>query len=143
MIGARARAVEVGASGVCLDADGNLWFTDRAKVTVTRSIENICPTAFDAVLMEFQAIDEVAAFVNLEQPGAPQYLGGLGIHDHSTAPGGFVRFKRLPASFERRLLEVPQFCRACIEKSFEEIGQAVVGVAQARAADRVHRQSTG
>jgi WS/DGAT/MGAT family acyltransferase len=50
-----------------------------------------------------------AAFVNLEHPDVPQHLGGLGIYDPSTAPGGFVRFKQLLASFERRLLEVPQF----------------------------------
>ena len=32
------------------------------------------------------------AFINLEHPNTPQHVGGLGIYDPSTAPGGFVRF---------------------------------------------------
>ncbi len=43
------------------------------------------------------------AFVNLEHPNTPQHVGGLGIYDPSTAPGGFVRFKGVIANFERRL----------------------------------------
>ena len=31
-----------------------------------------------------------SAFINLELPGTPQHIGGLGIYDPSTAPGGFV-----------------------------------------------------
>lgn len=44
-----------------------------------------------------------SAFVNLEHPNTPQHIGGLGIYDPSTAPEGFVRFKGVIASFERRL----------------------------------------
>ncbi|MBM7423125.1 WS/DGAT/MGAT family O-acyltransferase [Spongiibacter marinus] len=43
------------------------------------------------------------AFVNLEHPNTPQHVGGMGIYDPSTAPGGFVRFKGVIANFERRL----------------------------------------
>ena len=50
-----------------------------------------------------------SAFVNLELPGTPQHVGGLGIYDPSTAPGGFVRFKSVIAGFERRLRRTPQF----------------------------------
>ena len=42
------------------------------------------------------------AFVNLEHPNTPQHVGGMGIYDPSTAPGGFVRFKGVIANFERR-----------------------------------------
>lgn len=45
------------------------------------------------------------AFINLEHPNTPQHVGGLGIYDPSTAPGGFVRFKGVIANFERRLLK--------------------------------------
>ena len=44
-----------------------------------------------------------SAFVNLEHPNTPQHVGGMGIYDPSTAPGGFVRFKGVIANFERRL----------------------------------------
>ncbi|WP_269620105.1 wax ester/triacylglycerol synthase family O-acyltransferase [Zhongshania sp. BJYM1] len=44
-----------------------------------------------------------SAFINLEHPNTPQHVGGLGIYDPSTAPGGFVRFKGVIANFERRL----------------------------------------
>ncbi|MBD2858189.1 wax ester/triacylglycerol synthase family O-acyltransferase [Spongiibacter sp. KMU-158] len=44
-----------------------------------------------------------SAFVNLEHPNTPQHVGGLGIYDPSTAPGGFVRFKGVIANFEKRL----------------------------------------
>ena len=50
-----------------------------------------------------------SAFINLELPGTPQHIGGLGIYDPSTAPGGFVRFKSVIAGFERRLRRTPQF----------------------------------
>ncbi|MBP6381963.1 MAG: wax ester/triacylglycerol synthase family O-acyltransferase, partial [Pseudomonadales bacterium] len=50
-----------------------------------------------------------AAFVNLELPATPRHVGGLGIYDPSTAPGGFVRFKSVIAGFERRLRRTPQF----------------------------------
>jgi diacylglycerol O-acyltransferase len=46
-----------------------------------------------------------SAFINLEHPNTPQHVGGLGIYDPSTAPGGFVRFKGVIANFERRLLK--------------------------------------
>jgi len=45
------------------------------------------------------------AFINLEHPNTPQHVGGLGIYDPSTVPGGFVRFKGVIANFERRLLK--------------------------------------
>ncbi len=44
-----------------------------------------------------------SAFINLEQPNTPQHIGGLGIYDPSSAPDGFVRFKQVIATFERRL----------------------------------------
>ena len=50
-----------------------------------------------------------AAFINLEQTNTPQHVGGLGIYDPSTAPGGFVRFKDVIANFERRLSTQPLF----------------------------------
>jgi len=49
------------------------------------------------------------AFINLEQTNTPQHVGGLGIYDPSTAPGGFVRFKDVIANFERRLSTQPLF----------------------------------
>jgi diacylglycerol O-acyltransferase len=56
-----------------------------------------------------------AAFVNLEQPNTPQHVGGLGIYDPSTAPGGFVRFKDVIAGFERRLGKMPLFRTRIVE----------------------------
>jgi len=50
-----------------------------------------------------------SAFINLEQVNTPQHVGGLGIYDPSTAPGGFVRFKDVIAGFERRLNKLPLF----------------------------------
>ncbi len=50
-----------------------------------------------------------AAFINLEQTNTPQHVGGMGIYDPSTAPGGFVRFKDVIANFERRLGTQPLF----------------------------------
>lgn len=50
-----------------------------------------------------------SAFVNLEHPNTPQHIGGLGIYDQSTAPGGSVRFKGVIASFEQRLMRQPIF----------------------------------
>lgn len=50
-----------------------------------------------------------SAFINLEQPNTPQHIGGLGIYDPSTAPGGHVRFKQVIAIFEKRLLAMPLF----------------------------------
>ena len=43
------------------------------------------------------------AFINLEHANTPQHVGGMGIYDPSTAPGGAVRFKGVIANFERRL----------------------------------------
>ncbi|MCB1705377.1 MAG: wax ester/triacylglycerol synthase family O-acyltransferase [Halioglobus sp.] len=56
-----------------------------------------------------------SAFVNLEQTNTPQHVGGLGIYDPSTAPGGFVRFKDVIASFERRLSNLPLFRTRLVE----------------------------
>lgn len=50
-----------------------------------------------------------SAFINLENSATPQHVGGLGIYDPSTAPGGFVRFKEVLASFEQRLNKLPLF----------------------------------
>ncbi len=50
-----------------------------------------------------------SAFINLEHPNTPQHIGGLGIYDPSTAPGGFVRFKQVIANFEKRLNKYPMF----------------------------------
>ena len=56
-----------------------------------------------------------AAFINLEQTNTPQHVGGLGIYDPSTAPGGFVRFKDVIAGFERRLGKLPLFRTRIVE----------------------------
>jgi diacylglycerol O-acyltransferase len=56
-----------------------------------------------------------SAFVNLEQTNTPQHVGGMGIYDPSTAPGGFVRFKDVIASFERRLGDLPLFRTRLVE----------------------------
>jgi diacylglycerol O-acyltransferase / wax synthase len=56
-----------------------------------------------------------SAFVNLEQTNTPQHVGGMGIYDPSTAPGGFVRFKDVIASFERRLGNMPLFRTRLVE----------------------------
>ena len=56
-----------------------------------------------------------SAFINLEQTNTPQHVGGLGIYDPSTAPGGFVRFKDVIASFERRLGKLPLFRTRIVE----------------------------
>lgn len=56
-----------------------------------------------------------SAFVNLEQTNTPQHVGGLGIYDPSTASGGFVRFKDVIASFERRLGDLPLFRTRLVE----------------------------
>ena len=50
-----------------------------------------------------------SAFINLENRVTPQHVGGLAIYDPSTAPGGFVRFKDVIRSFERRLGLIPIF----------------------------------
>ncbi len=50
-----------------------------------------------------------SAFINLENPNTPQHVGGLGIYDPSTAPGGKVRFKDVIANFQERLYTMPQF----------------------------------
>ncbi len=56
-----------------------------------------------------------SAFINLEVGNTPQHVGGLGIYDPSTAPGGFVRFKQVIASFERRLQRMPLFRTRLVE----------------------------
>ncbi|MFQ3324521.1 MAG: diacylglycerol O-acyltransferase [Pseudomonadales bacterium] len=56
-----------------------------------------------------------SAFINLEQPNTPQHIGGLGIYDPSTAPDGFVRFKQVISSFERRLATMPLFRTRLVE----------------------------
>jgi diacylglycerol O-acyltransferase / wax synthase len=56
-----------------------------------------------------------SAFINLEQTNTPQHIGGIGIYDPSTAQGGFVRFKDVIASFERRLGNLPLFRTRLVE----------------------------
>ncbi|MEP5764548.1 MAG: wax ester/triacylglycerol synthase family O-acyltransferase [Halieaceae bacterium] len=56
-----------------------------------------------------------SAFINLEQGNTPQHVGGLGIYDPSTAPGGFVRFKQVIANFEQRLGRLPLFRTRLVE----------------------------
>lgn len=56
-----------------------------------------------------------SAFINLEQTNTPQHVGGMGIYDQSTAPGGFVRFKDVISNFERRLGSNPLFRTRLIE----------------------------
>ena len=50
-----------------------------------------------------------SAFINLEHPTVPQHIGGVGIYDPSTAPGGFVRFKDVIANVTQRLNKMPIF----------------------------------
>lgn len=56
-----------------------------------------------------------AAFLNLEQTNTPQHVGGLGIYDPSTSPEGFVRFKDVIATFNRRLGSNPLFRTRLLE----------------------------
>ena len=56
-----------------------------------------------------------SAFINLELGNTPQHIGGLGIYDPSTAPGGFVRFKQVIANFEQRLRLLPLFRTRLVE----------------------------
>ena len=56
-----------------------------------------------------------SAFVNLEQTNTPQHVGGITIYDPSTAPGGFVRFKQVISTFERRLGSHPLFRTRLVE----------------------------
>lgn len=56
-----------------------------------------------------------AAFINLETVNTPQHIGGLGIYDPSSAPGGFVRFKEVIANFEQRLGKLPLFRTRLVE----------------------------
>jgi WS/DGAT/MGAT family acyltransferase len=56
-----------------------------------------------------------AAFINLEQSNTPQHVGGVGIYDPSTAPGGFVRFKDVIENFEQRLGNMPLFRTRLVE----------------------------
>lgn len=44
-----------------------------------------------------------SAFINLENKNTPQHIGGIGIYDPSSAPGGFVRFKDVLANFDQRM----------------------------------------
>jgi diacylglycerol O-acyltransferase / wax synthase len=55
------------------------------------------------------------AFINMENPTVPQHIGGLGIYDPSSAPGGFVRFKNVLANFEQRLQKLPIFRTRLVE----------------------------
>ncbi len=55
------------------------------------------------------------AFVNMEHRNTPQHIGGLGIYDPSTAPGGFVRFKDVIARFEKKLNKLPLFRTRLVE----------------------------
>jgi len=56
-----------------------------------------------------------SGFINMENPTVPQHIGGLGIYDPSTAPGGFVRFKDVLANFEQRLQRMPIFRTRLVE----------------------------
>lgn len=56
-----------------------------------------------------------SAFINLEHANTPQQIGGFGIYDPSTAPGGFVRFKSVLANVERRLIQLPVFRTRLVE----------------------------
>ncbi|MBK7727493.1 MAG: wax ester/triacylglycerol synthase family O-acyltransferase [Gammaproteobacteria bacterium] len=56
-----------------------------------------------------------SAFINMENPRIPQHVGGVGIYDPSTAPGGVVRFKDVLANFERRLQLLPLFRTRLVE----------------------------
>ncbi|MFT4520480.1 MAG: diacylglycerol O-acyltransferase [Halioglobus sp.] len=71
------------------------------------------PIGLEITMKQLGILD--SAFVNLEQTNTPQHVGGMGIYDPSTAPGGFVRFKDVIASFERRLGNMPLFRTRLVE----------------------------
>ncbi|MBT8139966.1 MAG: wax ester/triacylglycerol synthase family O-acyltransferase [Gammaproteobacteria bacterium] len=56
-----------------------------------------------------------SAFVNLENAATPQHVGGLGIYDPASAPGGFVRFKDVLSNFDNRLSKLPLFRTRLVE----------------------------
>lgn len=56
-----------------------------------------------------------SAFINLEHTNTPQHIGGFGIYDPSTAPGGLVRFKQVMANVEQRLKKMPVFRTRLVE----------------------------
>jgi len=59
-----------------------------------------------------------SGFINMENPTVPQHIGGMGIYDPSTAPGGFVRFKDVLANFQQRLARLPIFRTRLVEVPF-------------------------
>ena len=67
-------------------------------------------------MKQMQGLD--AAFVALEQPGAPVHVGSLLIYDPSTAPGEFVRFKDILSFIEGRLQLAPSMRQKMVKVPF-------------------------
>jgi WS/DGAT/MGAT family acyltransferase len=59
-----------------------------------------------------------AMFLHVELDGFPMHVGGVSIHDQSTAPGGKVRFKDILDKFQRSLHKSPIFTRKLLEVPF-------------------------
>ncbi|MBR9912983.1 MAG: wax ester/triacylglycerol synthase family O-acyltransferase [Gammaproteobacteria bacterium] len=59
-----------------------------------------------------------SAFINLEHANTPQHIGGFGIYDPSTAPGGSVRFKDVIENYQSRLQKMPIFSTRLVEVPF-------------------------
>ncbi len=67
-------------------------------------------------MKQMQGLD--AAFVAMEQPGAPVHIGSVLIYDPSTAPGGFVRFKDILSFIEGRLKLAPSMRQKMVKVPF-------------------------
>ncbi len=67
-------------------------------------------------MKQMQGLD--AAFVAMEQPGAPVHIGNVLIYDPSTAPGGFVRFKDILSFIEGRLQLAPNMRQKMVKVPF-------------------------
>lgn len=65
---------------------------------------------------QLSAIDSL--FLHQEQSNAPMHIAPFLIYDPSTAPGGFVRFKDILRTFEKRLHRSSVFRRKLVEVPF-------------------------
>ncbi len=91
----------------CCPAEERICQRLRVKCSGVAGRDILRCSAGGIVLKQLGVLD--SAFINLEQPNTPQHIGGLGIYDPSTAPGGKVRFKEVIANFEQRLNSMPLF----------------------------------
>ncbi len=56
-------------------------------------------------------------FLNQETPTQHMHVGGLGIYDPTSAPGGAVRFKDVLAFFDQRMSAAPVYRRRLVRES--------------------------